>query len=455
MDAVPSLKIDNVVVGGEPATIRCEGGRITAIERGDEGRDAGRGPDGGRSAGSDPGAAGGREAGSGSPDGPPDDVLDGRGCVAHAPLVNAHTHAAMTLFRGNGDDLPLMEWLEKRVWPYERRLTPDDVYAGTRLAIVEMIRSGTVFFNDMYWDFAAAAAAVDEMGVRACLSRVLIDFGDAARATAMRREIEAGHGEAAGRSERVSHAVGPHSIYTVSEDSLRWAAEFAREHDVLVHIHLAETEHEVEQCRQRHGCTPVEYLERLGMLSERTVAAHTVWLSEGDVRLLAERGVVCVHNPVANMKLAVGGVYPHRRLADAGAVCALGTDGAGSNNNLDLFEEMKVAALLQKHHDEDPTSLPATDVMAMATANPAPAFGLAGPELAPGRDADLMLVDASRAEMEPLHNLTSNLVYSAHGSVVDSVVCAGRVLMRHREIDGEEEIVAAARAAAARLFAHG
>ncbi len=428
MDAARPLKIENVVVDGVPATIHCDAGLIASIDSdGDEG-----GADVRR---------------------PTPEVLDGRGCVAHAPLINAHTHAAMTLFRGNGDDLPLMQWLEQRVWPYERRLTADDIYAGTRLAILEMVRSGTVFFNDMYWDFAAAAAAVEEMGVRACLSRVLIDFGDDKAASSTRRAIEDVESEATGLSKRVSHALGPHSIYTVSEESLRWAAEFAHDRDLLVHIHVAETEREVNECVERHGCSPVEYLDRLGLLSPRTVAAHTVWLSDTDIGLLGEHGVVCVHNPVANMKLAVGAVYPHRRLAESGAVCALGTDGAGSNNNLDLFEEMKVAALLQKFRDDDPTSLPATEAMAMATANPAPAFRLAGPELAPGRDADLILINAGTPAMEPVHSLTSNLVYSAHGDVVDSVVCAGRVIMRHREVEGEQEILAAAREAASRLFA--
>lgn len=433
MDAAPPLKIENVLVGGERSTVRCESGRIAAIEPAPvRGRDE---PDG-------------RGTSSHGVD-----VLDGRGCIAHAPLINAHTHAAMTLFRGGGDDLPLMEWLEQRVWPYERRLTEEDVYAGTRLAILEMLRSGTVFFNDMYWHFGASATAVEEMGVRACLSRVLIDFGDPARSRELRREIERAHEDARGRSGRVSHAVGPHSVYTVSEDSLRWAAAFAAEHDILLHIHLAENEREVQDCIERHRSTPVEYAERIGLLSERTVAAHTAWLSHADIRVLGERRVVCVHNPVSNMKLAGGGVFPHRRLAGAGAVCAIGTDGAGSNNNLDLFEEMKVAALLQKFHEDDPTALPAAGVLAMATANPADAFGLPKAGLEVGRAADLILIDATRPEMEPGHSLTSDLVYSANGDVVDSAVCAGRVVMRHREVDGQEEIVAAAREAARRLFA--
>jgi 5-methylthioadenosine/S-adenosylhomocysteine deaminase len=220
----------------------------------------------------------------------------------------------------------------------------------------------------------------------------------------------------------------------------------------VLHIHVSETESEVESCRAEHGCSPVEYLDRLGALSERTVAAHTVWLSDRDIEILGERRVVCVHNPVSNMKLAVGGVFPYRKLSAAGAVCAIATDGAGSNNSLDLFQELKFATLLQKFHDRDTTTLPAAQALDMALANPAPVFGLPGPKLEVGRAADLILIDTTGPEMHPAHSLISNLVYSATGSVVDSAVCDGRVVMRHREIDGEDEIIAAAGDAAACLF---
>jgi 5-methylthioadenosine/S-adenosylhomocysteine deaminase len=202
-----------------------------------------------------------------------------------------------------------------------------------------------------------------------------------------------------------------------------------------------------------HGCTPVAYLGRLGLLTERTVAAHTVWLSDDDVALLGERRVVCVHNPVSNMKLAVGAVYPYRRLASAGAVCAIGTDGAASNNCLDLFRDMKIAALLQKFDTNDPAAVTAAETLAMGTTNPAPAFGLPGREIEVGRAADFILIDGERPELWPSHSLTSDLVYSASGDVVDSVVCDGRVIMRHREIAREQEILADARQAARALFA--
>jgi 5-methylthioadenosine/S-adenosylhomocysteine deaminase len=420
---VGTLLIKDVTLGDGRTDIFCEDGVIAAI-----------GPD--LQASADDGG----------------DVLEGRGFQALAPLINSHTHAAMTLFRGNGDDLPLMEWLQNRVWPYEQAITQEEIYAGTRLAIVEMLRSGTVFFNDMYWDFHGVARAVEEMGVRACVGKVLIDHGDASAGRAQRAEYEEILDAAQDYSARVTVSVAPHAVYTVSEETLRWAVELAVGGGHIFHIHVSETEPEVTNCVAEHGASPVEYLEQLGALGPHTVAAHTVWLSERDIDLLGERRVVCAHNPVSNMKLAVGGVFPYHRLATAGAVCAIATDGAGSNNSLDLFQDLKFAALIQKFNDDDTTSLSAGQALAMAIAGPAAAFGLPGPELEVGRPADLILLDTTRPEMQPQHSLTSNLVYSATGSVVDSTVCNGRVLMRHREIDGEADIIAAAQEAAIRLF---
>lgn len=420
------MVVENAVLDGRKVSIHCADGVIADI------RDDGAEPP---------------EAGQGAAD-----WLDGRRCLVAPGLINAHTHTAMTLFRGRADDLPLMEWLEKHIWPYEAVMTEDEIYAGARLGILEMVQGGTTFFNDMYWFSRGTARAAVEMGIRACIGEVYID-GAADAVPRRRREIEGLLDELAGRSSRVSLSVDPHAVYTVSEDSLRWAGELAADRGLILHIHLAETELEVERCSAEHGCTPVAYLDRLGLLGERTVAAHTVWLSDDDVALLGERSVVCVHNPVSNMKLAVGAVYPYRRLASAGAVCAIGTDGAASNNCLDLFRDMKIAALLQKFDTNDPAALTAAETLAMGTTNPAPVFGLPGPEIEVGRAADFILIDGERPELSPSHSLTSDLVYSASGGVVDSVVCDGRVIMRHREVAGEEEILADARKAARSLFA--
>ncbi len=414
-----SLQINNVIIDNELTSITCVNGKIVAI---------------------------GEEKST-------DKVFDGQGMVAHPPLNNCHTHAAMTLFRGNGDDLPLMEWLQKRVWPYEQNISYEEVYWGTRLAIIEMIRAGIVFFNDMYWDFRAVAKAVEETGIRACLSAVFIDFD---KPEIARKQIginEQLFSEFPQYSDRIQFGVAPHAIYTVSEESLRWAADFTSKNDIYLHIHLSETEQEVQGCLDKHGCRPVEYLDRLGMLSERLVAAHTVWLTGSDIKLLGDNRVLCAHNPVSNMKLAVGGVYPYRRLKNAGAITGIATDGAGSNNNLDLFEDMKIAALLQKFNDDDPTSLPADEVLSMATVNPSSFFNLNNSEIKIGGAADLILIDVNRPEMQPLHNLASQLVYSANGSVVDSVICDGKILMEHGYIEGEEEVIAEAKQAAKTMFA--
>jgi 5-methylthioadenosine/S-adenosylhomocysteine deaminase len=421
-----SLVVENAVLDGRKVSIHCAGGGIADVR--DDDADV---PAAGRGA-----------------------VVrfDARGCLVAPGLINAHTHAAMTLFRGRTDDLPLMEWLERHIWPYEAAMTEDEVYAGARLGILEMVRNGTTFFNDMYWSSRGTARAAVEMGIRACIGEVFID--GAAHAIRPRRlEIEALLDELEGYSSRVSLSVDPHAVYTVSEESLRWAGELAVGRGLMLHIHLAETEAEGRRCSAEHGCTPVAYLDRLGLLSERTVAAHTVWLSDDDIALLGERRVVCVHNPVSNMKLAVGAVYPYRKLASAGAVCAIGTAGAASNNSLDLFRDMKIAALLQKFDANDPAALTAAQTLAMGTTNPARAFGLPGPEIEVGRAADFILIDGQQPELSPSHSLTSDLVYSASGEVVDSVICDGRVIMRHREIAGEQEILAEARKAARALFA--
>lgn len=414
-----SLLIKNATLDGKPVSIFCEGDRIRSI-------------------------------GSDAP--PADATLDARGCIAHRPLINAHTHAAMTLFRGNGDDLPLMEWLTTRVWPYEADIQKDEIYWGTKLAIVEMIRSGTLFFNDMYWDFPTVARATDEMGIRAMLTTAIIDTGNGTDLDEQMRKNEANIQQAKEFSDRIQFAVGPHAIYTVTEKGLRWARDFAEEHGLMVHTHLSETEKEVIDCKKAHGCSPVEYLDSLGLINDRLVAAHTVWLSEKDIELLGENHVVCVHNPVSNMKLAVNGVYPYRRLQAAGAVTAIATDGPGSNNNLDLFEELKIAALLQKLSDNDTTSLSAQEALNMATVNPAEVFGLDGSQIREGGIADLILLDPTLPEMNPMHSLASHLVYAANGNVVDSAVCAGRVVMEHRRVEGEEEIRAKANEAAQRMF---
>ncbi len=329
-----SLTVSGAVLDGEAVGVRCEGGRIAALG---------------------PGVA---------PE-PGDERIDAAGAPLVPPLVNGHTHAAMTLFRGRGGDLPLMRWLRETIWPVEAKLEPEDVYWGTRLACAEMTRTGTARFWDMYWHPAATARAVRDSGLRATVGGPLFDAeGD----TAATQETALGAlEELAELGPEVGAAIAPHAIYTASEELLRWAAELATERGLPLHIHLSETEEEVSECLERHGMRPAAYLDRLGALGPRTVLAHGVWLDAGELELIAGRGCTVVANPVANMKLAVGGVLPYPAARRAGVAVGLGTDGAGSNDSLDLLSDLKVFALAQRHAAGDPTVLPAEEAWRIAT----------------------------------------------------------------------------------------
>jgi len=370
-----------------------------------------------------------------------DTVLDGKGKAAIPGFVNTHTHAAMALLRSYADDLPLQEWLEKAIWPREAKIEPEDIYWGTKLACLEMIKGGTTTFNDMYFHMDQAARAVKEMGLRAVLSEGFIDNRDAdlgqqllKKQGSILKKIE-GVG-----TDRVKAALGPHSLYTVSRESLQAMKELSDTKGYLVHFHLAETKREVEDCLSEQGMRPVKYVESLGLLSRQLLAAHCCWLEPDEVDLLARDGVRVSYCPVSNMKLAAGAM-PYRALREAGVLVSLGTDGPASNNNLDMLESMKFAALLQKFASGDPTVAPASEVYEMATLGGARALGLDCGLIEEGRLADIALIDLRRAELNPAHDLKSLLVYSAHGNVVDTVICDGQVLMKGRRVPGEAEIV--------------
>jgi 5-methylthioadenosine/S-adenosylhomocysteine deaminase len=410
-----ALTVINAVLDGETVAVRCENGLIEAI-----------GP------------------GVGPQDG--DETVDAGGAPLVAPLVNGHTHAAMTLFRGSGGDLPLMPWLEERIWPIEAKLEAEDVYWGARLACAEMIRTGTTRFWDMYWQPEATARAVTDAGIRATVGAPLFDAdGDTDCLRSSARESLAMLAE---QNSRISPALAPHSIYTVSEESLSWIAALGAERGVPIQIHLSETASEVEGCLAAHGVRPAPYLDRLGVLSGRAVLAHGVWLDPEELALIAERGATVVTNPVANMKLAVGGIFPHPAARAAGVAVGLGTDGAGSNDSLDLLADLKAFALAQKHLAGDPTAIDAAEAWAVATGARAPLLGAGG--LAPGEPADFLLLRGDSPELG-IGELTSGLVYASSGQVVDTTVVAGRVLMRGGEVPELEEIVARAAERAHRL----
>jgi 5-methylthioadenosine/S-adenosylhomocysteine deaminase len=379
-----------------------------------------------------------------------DEVIAAEGMLLCPPMVNGHTHAAMTLFRGFGDDMPLMEWLRTRIWPAEAKLVPEDVYWGTRLACVEMIRSGTSRFFDMYWHGPEVARAVIDSGLRAVVSTVLIDEMDPGKGEGMRAAALESLDLLAEAGPRITPGLGPHAIYTVSPESLSWIAEIAAEREIPLQIHVSETEEEVRDCVRARNKRPARYLDELGFLGSRTVLAHGVWLDTDELELVAERGATVITNPAANMKLAVGRAFPYPEAAAAGVAIGLGTDGVSSNSNLDMLEEAKLLALLQKHTTGDPATLPATEALEIARGRRSPALGAT--PLAAGEPADFLLLRGSAPELA-VGELAADLVYAAAGSVVDTTVVAGEVLMRDGEVAGTDEVVAEVRSRAARLTA--
>jgi 5-methylthioadenosine/S-adenosylhomocysteine deaminase len=376
---------------------------------------------------------------------PAETQISGNGKAAIPSFINGHTHAAMTLLRGYADDMHLQDWLEKKIWVAEAQMTEEDIYCGARLACLEMIKTGTTFFNDMYWFWKGTARAVLDMGIRAAISAVFIDFFDRKKAEEQ-IEINMKLFEESGKfGNRIIFTLGPHAIYTVSEESLKWAADFARANGLLIHIHLSETQEEVKDCIRKHGIRPAEYLEKIGFLGPNIIACHAVYLNQKEILLLKKHDVKVVHNPISNMKLAVGRAFPYARLKTAGITISLGTDGCSSNNNLDMLESMKFASLLQKYHHRDTTVLPAREAFQMATINGAQAFGLNCGEIKEGALADLALIDLQRPELTPHFDLHSDLAYSGNGACVDTLICDGKVLMANRRVKDEETILEEAR----------
>ncbi len=371
-------------------------------------------------------------------------ILDGSGMAMLPTFVNMHTHASMTLMRSYADDLDLHDWLENYIWPLESQLDEEDIYHGARLACLEMIKSGTTCFNDMYWHFHGVARAVEEMGLRAVLSSVFIDFNDAAKAAEQRELTERLFEETKQYSDRIGFALGPHAIYTVSKESLKWASRFSMENKIPLHIHISETQKEVDDCLALYGLRPIQWLDKIGLLGPNVIAAHAIHVTDEEIGILARNGVQVVHCPASNMKLA-SGVFPFRKMQAKGVALSLGTDGCSSNNNLSMMEEMKLAALLAKLNHNDPTLLPARTAFEMATVNGATALGLDCGKIEEGRLADCMLVDLANHRLAPGYNLQDDMVYSADSSCIDTVICNGKILMKAGRIEGEEAIVAEAR----------
>ena len=355
--------------------------------------------------------------------------IDATGKIVMPGLINTHTHVAMSLLRGISDDVPLMEWLEQHIWPIEGKMGYQEVYDGARLGILEMLMGGTTTFVDMYPYEEAVAEAAESAGIRALVSPCPMDFRMEHFENDW-RQVQRRFSD----SPLVTMWMGPHAIYTLSGEHLQRSISLSKELGVGSHVHLAETQTEQDNCMAQHGVSPTEYLEKEGLFSTKTLAAHCVVMSDNDIEILARNGVSVAHNPQSNMKLA-SGIAPVKKMLDAGVNVARGTDGASSNNDLDMWEEMRTASLLQKVATMDPCAIPAYTALKMATVNGAKAIGREGElgVLEAGAFADILMINIDKPHLYPHTNLISELIYSTKAQDVDTVIINGRIVVKERK----------------------
>ncbi|ACX72510.1 amidohydrolase [Methanocaldococcus vulcanius M7] len=370
------------------------------------------------------------------------EIIDGTKKIAIPGLINTHTHIPMTLFRGVADDLPLMEWLNNHIWKMEAKLNEEIVYWGTLLGCVEMIKTGTTTFNDMYFFLEGIAKAVDESGMRAVLAYGMIDLFDEEK-----REKEIKNAEKYINyikdlnNRRITPALGPHAPYTCSKELLLEVNKLAKKYKIPIHIHMNETLDEIKMIKEKFGKEPFLYLNEFGFFDGvDVIAAHCVHLSEEEIKIIKEKNISVSHNPISNLKLA-SGIAPIPKLLNEGINTTLGTDGCGSNNNLNLFEEIKCSAILHKGTTLDPTIVKAEEAFNFATKNGAKALNVKAGDIREGYLADLVLINVNKPQLRPISNIKSHLVYSFNGCV-DDVIIDGKIVMREGDIItlDEEEI---------------
>lgn len=411
-----NILLKNIILGGLPKDIRVSDGRIGSI----------------------------RPAGELSPE-TGEEVLDCTGKVAMPGLINMHTHAGMSLMRGMQEDVVFHDWINN-IWKIEAKIDAEYVYWATKVSVLEMIRTGTTTYNDHYWFASHAHKAAAELGLRPVVSYVVMDHDSEDMALRQKEECQRLYEESLGWKDGSKFEMGFHAIYSVSEPMILWAAEFAREHGLTLHFHLSETEQEIIDCKAAHGgLSPVEYLDRLGVLGDYCIAAHTLWLSDNDIRILGERKVNCVHNINSNLKLASGYKFMYNELRDAGANVCMGTDGCASSNNLDVLEAMKTSAMVQKAWRKDPKAWPLNELIETATVNGAKALRLDTGVIEEGKLADILVIDPGNSFFLSPGTFLANFVYSAHSDCIDSVIAGGRLVMKNKVIEGEKEILENAR----------
>lgn len=382
-----------------------------------------------------------------------DEVIDGKGMLATAGMVNTHGHVSMTLLRSYADDMALMDWLENKIWPIEAKMNAKDIYWGAMLGIAEMLKSGTTCFADMYCFMDDVARAVAETGIRANLSRGLIGLApDKDEKLAENTQlVKDWQGYDNGRI-RITY--GPHAPYTCPVEYLQKVIEAAQANNAEIQMHLCETKGEVENCIKEHGVTPIKLMDQLGMFEQGTIAAHCVYLTEVDMDIMAAKNVRVAHNPQSNLKLA-SGIAPVARMLEKGICVGLGTDGASSNNNLDMLEECRAAAMLHKTTTLNPLAVPAAQAWDMATVNGAKVLGFDElGTLSVGQQADIVLWNMHKPYWYPKHNKLSLLVYAANSSDADTVIVNGKVVLQNGSMTlfDEEKIYAEANLRAQKLL---
>jgi len=374
----------------------------------------------------------------GNPKTKADVVIDGKNKLVMPGLINTHTHLGMTILRGYLDDMELHEWLKKS-WAVESKLTKEDVYYSSLIGCIEMIKNGITIFNDMYYFGDSVLRAVDESGMRGMFSQAILDtpvleFKNVDESFKVLNKLE----KKWRKNERTLLSIGPHAIYTCSKETLLKTKEFADKNNLLIHTHLSETEKEVNDCYKKTGKGTAEYLDSIGFLSKNVIAAHCCWLVEEETKLLKKHDVKVSHCPVSNLKTTAG-IAPVPEMLRYGLCVSLGTDSAASNNSLDLFQEMKFAALLHKNNTDNPTVVPAQQALDLATVNGARTLGLEKKigSLEAGKKADVIILDIKKANMMPIvskQSVVSHLVYSVTGKDVETVIVDGKIIMRDRKV---------------------